>query len=92
MPSDLIRGWIAVRVKKTRQNKKIEPRSDSIGTEKALAALFGFDLLSRHFQGGDLQSARTCKSPQFELKGLELMAIEAPIDGDCADGRLPGLA
>jgi hypothetical protein len=24
-----------VRVKKTRQNKKIEPRSDSIGTEKA---------------------------------------------------------
>jgi hypothetical protein len=23
-------------VKKTRQNKKIEPRSDSIGTEKAL--------------------------------------------------------
>src|SRR5438477_6888985 len=29
-------GWIPVRVKKTRQNKKIEPRSDSIGTEKAL--------------------------------------------------------
>src|SRR5438128_11855139 len=28
--------WIPVRVKKTRQNKKIEPRSDSIGTEKAL--------------------------------------------------------
>ncbi len=29
--------WIPVRVEKTRQNKKIEPRSDSIGTEKALA-------------------------------------------------------
>ena len=29
--------WMPVRVKKTRQNKKIEPRSDSIGTEKALA-------------------------------------------------------
>src|SRR5215204_4615110 len=29
-------GWIPVRVKKTRQNKKVEPRSDSIGTEKAL--------------------------------------------------------
>src|SRR5882672_4872691 len=28
--------WMPVRVKKTRQNKKIEPRSDSIGTEKAL--------------------------------------------------------
>jgi hypothetical protein len=26
--------WM-VRAKKTRQNKKIEPRSDSIGTEKA---------------------------------------------------------
>src|SRR5882724_13688626 len=31
--------WIPVRVKKTRQNKRIEPRSDSIGTEKALALL-----------------------------------------------------
>jgi hypothetical protein len=32
-------GWIPVRVKKTRQNKKLEPRSDSIGTEKALATI-----------------------------------------------------
>jgi hypothetical protein len=31
-------GWIPVRVKKTRQNTKMEPRSDSIGTEAALAA------------------------------------------------------
>src|SRR5712691_3086820 len=29
MPSDLIRGWIPVRVKKTRQNNKIEPRFGS---------------------------------------------------------------
>jgi len=29
--------WTPVRVKKTRQNKKLEPRSDSIGTAKALA-------------------------------------------------------
>jgi hypothetical protein len=28
-----------VRVKKTRQNKNLEPRSDSIGTEKALGAV-----------------------------------------------------
>ena len=28
--------WIPVRVKKTRQNKRLELRSDSIGTEKAL--------------------------------------------------------
>jgi hypothetical protein len=27
-------GWIAVRVKKTRQNNNLEPRSDLIGTEK----------------------------------------------------------
>ena len=30
--------WIPVRVKKTRQNQNIEPRSNSIGTEKALTA------------------------------------------------------
>jgi uncharacterized metal-binding protein len=29
-------GWIPVRVKKKRQNKNPEPRSDSIGTEKAV--------------------------------------------------------
>jgi hypothetical protein len=29
-------GWTPVRVKKTLQNKKTEPRSDAIGTEKAL--------------------------------------------------------
>src|SRR5436190_14472180 len=36
MSSDLIRGWIPVRVKKTRQNKSLEPSSDSIRTEQAL--------------------------------------------------------
>jgi hypothetical protein len=33
--------WIPVRVKKTRQNKRLELRSDSIGTEKALVGLSG---------------------------------------------------
>src|SRR6266700_4556382 len=28
--------WVPVRVKKMRQNRKLEPRSDSIGTERAL--------------------------------------------------------
>src|ERR1700716_3508413 len=37
MPSDLIRGWRPVRVKKTRQIKNLEPRFDSIETEMALA-------------------------------------------------------
>jgi hypothetical protein len=32
MPSDLIRGWTPVRVKKMRQTKNLESRSDSIGT------------------------------------------------------------
>jgi hypothetical protein len=36
MPSDLIRGWKPVRVKKTRQIKNLEPRFDSIETEEAL--------------------------------------------------------
>jgi hypothetical protein len=30
--------WIPVRMKKTRQNKKLEPGSDSIRTETTLAA------------------------------------------------------
>jgi dodecin len=34
-------GWIPVRVKKTRQNKNLEPGSDSIGTGKALALSCG---------------------------------------------------
>src|SRR2546430_2187017 len=33
--------WVPVRVKKTRQKKTIEPRSDSIGTEKALVSSTG---------------------------------------------------
>jgi len=32
--------WRPVRVKKTRQIKNLEPRSDSIGTEKALGTVF----------------------------------------------------
>jgi len=39
MPSDLIRGWRSVRVKKTRQLKNLEPRFDSIETEKALGVI-----------------------------------------------------
>ena len=31
--------WAPVRVRETRQNKNLKPRSDSIGTEKALAVL-----------------------------------------------------
>src|SRR5713101_6184950 len=37
MPSDLIRGWRPVRVKKTRRIKNLEPRFDSIEKDKARA-------------------------------------------------------
>jgi hypothetical protein len=36
MPSDLIRRWIAVRVRKTRQIRNPEPRFDSVETQTAL--------------------------------------------------------
>jgi hypothetical protein len=39
MPSDLIRGWRPVRVRKTRQNNNLEPRFDSIEAEKALGGV-----------------------------------------------------
>jgi hypothetical protein len=32
MPSDLIRGWLPVRVKKTGQKNNLEPGSDSVRT------------------------------------------------------------
>ena len=37
--------WTPVRVKKTRQNRNLEPRSDSIGTEKALAGRGGASVI-----------------------------------------------
>jgi hypothetical protein len=36
IPEHFQAKWTPVRVKKMRQNKNINPRSDSIGTEKAL--------------------------------------------------------
>jgi hypothetical protein len=51
-------GWIPVRVKKTRQNKNLEPRSDSIGTEKALADI------------GDGQIAKDCIAVRLVMPEL----------------------
>src|SRR5258708_4511353 len=50
MPPDLIRGWIPVRVKKTRQNKNLERNRDSIRWDCALgknAALPSLDAALR---------------------------------------------
>src|ERR1700722_19404650 len=46
--------WIPVRVKKTVENKNLEPRSDSLGTEKALKSDFaGILLLVLRFLAAD---------------------------------------
>src|SRR5664279_2230140 len=42
MPSGLTRGWIPVRIKKTRQIMNLELRFDSIETEKALVGVGQF--------------------------------------------------
>jgi hypothetical protein len=66
-----------VRVKKTRQNKRLEPRSDSIGTEKAP----GFDpkVARRRFPDAELTPSHV-KPPQevlAEFEGiLEMMQPE----------------
>src|SRR6202020_261614 len=59
----LVPGWIPVHVKKTRQNKNLEPRSDSIGTEK-LQRFLSADNEIRGIEGG-MQSdqLRLCKIP-----------------------------
>src|SRR5882757_4581894 len=58
MPSELIRGWRLVRVKKTRQIKNLEPRFDSIETEKALE-LRASPRDPKYFQRGQMLNART---------------------------------
>jgi hypothetical protein len=45
MPSDLIRGWVPVRVKKTRQNKNFLPENTpEISPEASLQGRFGADI------------------------------------------------
>jgi hypothetical protein len=54
----LVRVKNRVRVKKTRQNKKLESRSDSIGTEKALAGRSSIACLDRRaFPRGSVSCA-----------------------------------
>ena len=78
MPSDLIRGWRPVRVKKTRQIKNLEPRFDSIETEKALV---GWRLGCCFERRSDLSCARQCPSDvgvfRTELEGDQPVAMLA---------------
>src|ERR1700743_2363987 len=56
--------WAPVRVKKTRQNNRLEPGSDSIRTDKALA-LAGLSLLALAL-GGDGARAQNVAKPVME--------------------------
>src|SRR4051812_848256 len=71
--------WLPVRVKKTRQNKKIEPRSDSIGTEKALAYAFVHHEAARDRQfaqrAGDEFLRPVQIAPRVQLEILECTEI-----------------
>src|SRR6266702_1552784 len=93
--------WIPVRVKKTRQNKKIEPRSDSIGTEKALERFspgtqVEFErpgaavLMVQHpigiGDGGDVEEAvRATRILQFRPQAEQAIALDAAVDDDVPD-------
>src|SRR5207245_4613003 len=60
-PSRFRAKWIPVRVKKPRQNKKLKPRSDLIGTEMALVgrdrrSRLGMDLGRHHALGAGPQA------------------------------------
>src|SRR3954462_9261895 len=79
--------WLPVRVKKTRQNKKIEPRSDSIGTEKALAPP-GF--LQATVSNGD--RASQCGKLMMEDRPEYLRSFYASLVCAAAPGfGIPGL-
>jgi hypothetical protein len=48
--------WIPVRLKKTRQNKNLEPRSDSIGSERLTSRLCSADLWQLSLLDGGAES------------------------------------
>jgi hypothetical protein len=60
--------WIPVRVKKTRQIKNLEPRSDSIGTEKALAGPSGY-----HFVTTPVTSPRRTQASTWDQGAMALL-------------------
>jgi hypothetical protein len=59
--------WAPVRVKKTRQNKKLEPRSDSIGTEKALDVAASRRVASRQTFVGAFPDSGNLHDPPTDL-------------------------
>src|SRR5450432_1371264 len=69
--------WEPVRVKKTRQNKNLEPRFDSIETEKALAFSSEVDSGSRE-ENASKQSADGCV---MKVEGKHIRSIWLEPDG-----------
>src|SRR6202166_1272194 len=64
--------WTPVRVKKTRQIKNLEPRFDSIETEKALAP-YGWRFRRRNLTASAIDCARTAASNPIEYPGAFFM-------------------
>src|SRR5882757_2276849 len=74
-------GWTPVRVKKTRQNKRVEPGSDSIGTDKALGFVGGNRFHQGHqlaLNGLVLDLAVGAQQPQAERAFEEQQAFDFP--------------
>ena len=70
MPADLIRGWIPVRVKKTRQNKNLESGSDSSEPKKTLGVRLlgtGLRLAGRRDTLAQLPGGDESDADQFAL-------------------------
>jgi hypothetical protein len=61
--------WKPVRVKKMRQNKNLEPRSDKIGTEKALSAVL---LLAFTGFASEARAEAVCAAPAEMMARVEL--------------------
>ncbi len=68
--------WTPVRVKKTRQNKRLEPGSDSIRTDKALAACQAADLAYR--RAFDLLSPATMHPASLSCECYPSENLSAP--------------
>src|SRR3982074_2598780 len=80
------RSGLPVRLKKTRQNKELEPRSDSIGTEKALAVV---ELVEVAHRLHDRLEVRSRIERVEQLRGVGQQPVRARNrDSDIVPGRV----
>src|SRR5215216_7008091 len=78
--------WKPVRVKKTRQIKNLEPRSDSIGTEKALVQrahqVISLAQIAGSFGGCKFRPGRYQQVARFGTSGRALAGADQARDAD----------